>query len=588
MEKLIKLTSDTEELINNQALHFGQAVFSPLYPATIQIHAKPETTKLIQQTIKDELYRYLGETSKNIDTHSMDDNDFNSAEKYSDKMIPYINNMLMTHDIFKDMTNILFFDIIQTSCFDSLEKFTNHFNICSEYRYDSNHPVNKMLFLIADDRPTITKEIFNYLHENNNSNYASIVILSDQLKNGGIISENDPLRFKAIASLISLTNKQSDPTFYRRLFDRQNNIFTMGYIYQNKPVSIIAKYTISSLINCIMEKFNNMGADPITTEDLRKVYCPNYNFVIIYKYFDKSKYVSNECMKYFPSSDTPNVQDIRNEMWKLFFEKNFRVKAIQDAKDVYGQIKDEFLKILLQNFTYQQLSQTENIKILETFWSTTKGNESEPGFSYEKAMEQAKIIYTNYIIEKLSKDINDIFETARKMQNQLMEVNYNMQKIINTIHSHPMANSIEAFYKSQVVSNYVDSNWLEILNDFNTADDDIAIINILEKHTNEIIHSNNIYSASFEKELQARLDFAGAAAPDILASHILDTNNRTIFMTFMKVGDEKQEICVVPVNSGIASQLAGGINGTTTILEVPADQYIERIALFDAKNIEEY
>lgn len=187
MEKLIKLTSDTEELINNQALHFGQAVFSPLYPATIQIHAKPETTKLIQQTIKDELYRYLGETSKNIDTHSMDDNDFNSAEKYSDKMIPYINNMLMTHDIFKDMTNILFFDIIQTSCFDSLEKFTNHFNICSEYRYDSNHPVNKMLFLIADDRPTITKEIFNYLHENNNSNYASIVILSDQLDRKSVV-----------------------------------------------------------------------------------------------------------------------------------------------------------------------------------------------------------------------------------------------------------------------------------------------------------------------------------------------------------------------------------------------------------------
>ncbi len=591
IKELIKLE---EEKIQKRSNETVNAAFVPHFPLTIQLRMQNQNVyDEAEAILRRGLSRYWGEQfAGDVDIHLVSSDDLKTAESFDDLMDNRISSLLTMNRTFQKLTTVLFFDIVQASAFPAFDDFKNHYKTCSKYKFDDGHAVNRVLFLLLDKHPTdraalkLAEQIEKYALKE--TGYSSVVFLSNQLDNGGVLAPDDLQRFNVIATLIALTNKETAPNFFYDLFSTSDNRFTVGYVYKEKPVHMVTVYTLDALIRCINNRFSEQTASSVSSEQLKKVFA-NPEFELGVRYFQQNDYPKADCMQYFPYRDV-TLGTICNQdaLWKIFFENNFRATALKKAESSYETVREEFLKQLLANFTHQQLHFLLNNKgVLDQFWSTIRYEiRSAPAFSYEAAIEETKRIYSNALVEQLKESIRSILELAQNMTNELSNLQREMQQITFPISNFDvLTDSIKDYYDKEVVAPYVEKHWQDIRLEFSMQEngEEVDVMSILQEHMDNIINENSIYSSSFEGELQVRLGndaMRNDRASVEITNFIMGDNSRVRYIPHVCIKEEAREIYLLPDNATYASIVEEKRAETDYILPIPTDQYVERISLF--------
>ena len=379
MSSLNELIERTEQMVRNRSKSFVKALFQPQYPAVIRLCAAPDAQDKITDLLRSGMHRYWSDLADSVGILPVGGTDCTDSTAAAAELSVEIRKLLRTKQIFRNLAVILYFDIVQTGQFASLEAFEAYYQQYLDYQYDENHSISRMMFVIHDapvedpDQRKTAGEILKFLRAAG-TKAQNVVVLSSQLSGGAEIEADDPARYAAIATLISLTDIESKPNFYAKLFSVERPaVMTVGRVYHEKPFRLIAIYTVNALISNIAAHFSDANAVSVTTDDLKKTFCPQTRFELIEQYYDaaKKELPHEDCMQYLPYQDTSKTYPAGiNAFWQAFFEENFVSRMQEKADEQYELLRSQFVDRLMQTFTHQQLAYlNQHPDVTDPFWS---------------------------------------------------------------------------------------------------------------------------------------------------------------------------------------------------------------------------
>ncbi|MBR4200607.1 MAG: hypothetical protein IKQ91_04960, partial [Oscillospiraceae bacterium] len=443
MENLTELIAQTEQQIRGLSKSYVKAVFQPLYPVVIRICAAAEQQEERISRLRSGLHKYWSDLADDVAIHGVTADIARDSADFDSRLNTDVRSLLQSRQRFRNMAIILYFDIVQTDAFDSVEAFRQYYERYLAYQYDENHSVNRMMFVIHDrpvndpERRKTAAEILDYLKTECVQSH-SVTVLSSQLHGGAELSPEDDSRYEAIATLLSLTDIESQPNFFSKLFHVESPaILTLGRVYHEKPVHLIAVFTVDALIRHILSRFSGANAEAVTGDDLKRVFCPQTRFDLLEPYYEAAKAVlpHEDCMQYLPYADTDGRRpDDLPQIWQTFFAENFVTRMQEKADEQYEQIRTQFLGKLMQQFTHQQLSYlNHHPDITESFWDSMRSGAvtlSEP--DYRKAAAAVRSLYIDRVVSRLRDDIHKILEAANAMSIALEQMENRMHDIVFT------------------------------------------------------------------------------------------------------------------------------------------------------------
>ena len=606
MEHITELIAQTELTVRNLSKSYVKAIFQPLYPVVIRLCAPAAEQERIGSLLRAGLHKYWSDLADDVEIIAAE-NSTDSAEAAALSISTAVRSLLQSKQRFKNLAIILYFDIVQTGQFSSLEEFQAYYQAYRSYQYDENHSVSRMLFLIHDrpvndpDARRVAGEILRWTEEIC-AQEQSVVVLSSQLSGGAELASDDDSRYEAAATLIALTDIDTKPNFYAKLFSvEQPRLLTLGRVYHEKPFHLIAVYTVDALIRNIVVRFASADASEVTAEDLRKVFCPQTRFEIADRYYDLAKSVlpDERCMQFLPYQDTKGTRPEQfGAFWQAFFEENFAARIRQKADEQYGQIKTAFLDQLMQHFTHQQLGYlSAHPDVTETFWGSLNTAQMKlTDADYQKACAAVRSIYTDRLVGRLRADMHRILESANSISILLEQLQSRMHDIVFSASANDrMAESVSKYYDAVVVRPYVEQKWTQIRLDFSLVQNQGGeikpqILALLDKYAKDIIRSDAVYRASFENELQMRMANYGlndtmvvqnSRAVTTVTDYLMGSGMRQVFLPNMNI-EEIMEIYLIPEEAKYLHIVQTRLQETDAIQTIPADQYMERIALMHA------
>ncbi|HAG13427.1 MAG TPA: hypothetical protein DCG49_06145 [Ruminococcus sp.] len=605
MDNLTELIDRTEQAVRSLSKSYVKALVQPLYPIVIRLCIAPAEQDSVIGILRSGLHKYwsdLADSAAICTTSAAKDGQLPDADR---QLSTEIRTLLQTKQKFRNLAVILYFEIVQTGQFASLEAFQAYYEQYLAYQYDDNHTVSRMMFVIHDapvddpDQRRIAAEILQYVRTVCAKTH-HVVVLSSQLGGGAEIAPEDPARYAAAASLIALTDIDAAPNFYSKLFDIEHpSVLTLGRVYHEKPFRLIAVFTVHALIQNISSHFSDANADAVSADDLKKAFCPQTRFALLEQYYEAAKEVlpQEDCMRYLPYQDTDNnYLDAIGDFWEAFFQENFVRRLQEKADEQYELIRSCFLDQLMQTFTHQQLAfLNRRPDVMERFWSSLKTGTLRLGQpDYQKAVAAVKSFYVDYVTEKLEQDMQKILESANTVSILLEQFRTRMHDIVFSASANePMSESVSRYYDVSAVRPYVTEHWNQIRLDFSLLQNQEcevreSLLNLLQKYADEIIRSGDIYRASFEDELQERMNNDGlndqivtqsSRAVTTVTDYLMGTGMRQIFLPDMNP-EELLEIYLIPQQAKYLDIVKQRLQETDAVQTVPSDQYMERIALF--------
>lgn len=607
MGSLTDLIAQTEESVRSLSKSYVKALIQPLYPVVIRLCAAPQEHERITGFLRSGMHKYWSDLAEHAAIQTVTGG-ISKDPAHSEQLLSRdIRSMLQSRQCFKNLAIILYFDIVQTGQFASLEAFQAYYQQYLAYQYDENHSISRMMFLIHDrpvddpDQRKVAAEILNWV-ETECVRSKSVVVLSSQMYGGAEIASDDPSRYEAIATMISLTDIDSKPNFYAKLFEVERpSLFTLGRVYHEKPFHLIAVFTVNALIQNIMAHFSEANAVSVSADDLQKTFCPQTRFDLLEQYYDAAKAVlpGEDCMRYLPYQDTEGTlpENIRS-FWQAFFEANFVSRITKKADEQYEMLRERFLDQLMQTFTHQQLAYlNHHPDVMDSFWGGLKTEQiTLTDVDYRKAVAAVRSVYVDHVIRRLRADIHRILESANIVSNLLEQFESRMHDIVFAASANEqMAESVSRFYDATVVRPYVDQHWNQIRLDFSlvqnqTGETKTLLLELLEKYAQEIIRSNEIYRTSFENELQQRMTNDGlndqlmmqsSRAVTTVTDYLMGSAMRQIYLPKMSV-EEILEIYLIPEEAKYLHIVRQRLQETDAVQTISVDQYMERIALLRA------
>lgn len=607
MENLTELIAQTEQRIRGLSKSYVKAVLQPLYPVVIRLCAPEDAQEDIIRRLRSGLHKYWSDLADDVAIHGVTAGIAAEAADFDSRLNTDVRSLLQSRQRFQNMAIILYFDIVQTAAFDSLEQFQQYYQRYLAYEYDENHSINRMMFVIHDrpvndpDRRKTAKEILEYL-KTECAPKQSVTVLSSQLYGGAELAPEDDSRYEAIATLISLTDIESQPNFFAKLFHVGNPaILTLGRVYHEKPFRLIAVFTVDALIRHIVSKFSGANAEAVSGDDLKRVFCPQTRFDLLEPYYDAAKSVlpKEDCLHWLPFRDTDGTPpDDLAQIWQIFFEENFVSRMQEKADEQYEQIRAQFLNQLMQQFTHQQLAYlNHHPDIMESFWDSMRsGTVTLSAPDYRKAAAAVRSLYIDRVVSRLKTDIHRILESANTMSIALEQLESRMHDIVFSASANDrMAESVKRYYDSAVVRPYIEQHWNQIRMDFslvqsNAGDTRAQLLAILEKYVNEIIRSESSFRASFEDELQQRMTNDGlndqltvqsSRAVTTVTDYIMGTGLRQVYLPDL-MPEELLEVYLIPAEAKYLDIVRRRLQETDAIQTITANEYMERIALLRA------
>lgn len=428
---------------------------------------------------------------------------------------------------FADRSKLLVYFILDTTSMQSLDDFLSWLPVLHTVKAllcpNSTDLLNMLCLLLNENltRQKTAAKIRNYLscfytNEELRKTVDNVLLLSNR-RNDNAILEDWEIGYKIISATIALSNNE-ETRITTNIFC--NSVLTASYAREEKPISQIGQVVVGNLLLSLAENAPHTDPklmdDPKLAEKLRLT--KNGTFTILDQYAQTNLYAllpSEEQLELFPRRDAiAQVQmsmlsaNAFNEFtmgaWNQYLEEMLR--AAREKLEMNSALRqkwgDAYRKFLADTFKKEEiLYLADHIDDVVEIMSNTRLPSGDAQVLIA-AREQLKYM--------LSSDETFIRIFVSALQQQGRIVSEFAQAWNSLLQSRRQVFGVRdanmsTFYERKI-RNFMDRRGTEMLTAFAAIHNTQELIEFLQGTVEDIIDSDEVFSAAFEDELERRLN----------------------------------------------------------------------------------
>lgn len=603
-----------------------------LYPVILVFFGAEteEFVSAVQETLEDNWnnakflkYLTITKTDQGLMGHDQKTNEENTD------ISAFIENavveMLETEDYVFDDKNRVKFEFFL--CGDD-ENALEYYRFLTEKGDTNRYSVLKTLYLMMDEsekeKRKKTRELLAYITEHRQETkdeLGTVYLLGNHLKNGSVLrKERLLLNYRLAADIILLggnKGKDGQKALIRTVY-QNDSIKTAAYALVEKDIRNITLTSLGGLMEGIKQQifvnYESLAGRHIEyIDDLKKRLGIGTDKIDCMEEIFKTDFVKlfphAEELNYIPYLSEKDYKDVHKEKMVSWSSLNAKTAGILDlfAKEAYEKpvkklVEDEVFREKAEKRIYGEWIskldyydavygiQNENLErdIKELKVIIPNGNGTVETRIHAQAVGQAKTLFYERMKEILLQVLQQIQEEGKLCQQfyeeiceEIREEDFDDREQKKSIQKH-YGSLVEGFVKKN--SDIAD----QVLSLRNSRSEMFSAIKNAFK---QLVKENNVYSYSFEKELEARLNQESAESRKLYVSNELESNienyGRLHWSLFNYANQKRGTYYLINNHAEYAKDLNPN-SAEYSIFHLNRTDCIEKIAIYDLDPIDGY
>ncbi len=422
---------------------------------------------------------------------------------------------------FEDKSQLFVYNVIDTTSFNDEEDFKRSTKTRDDAQHmlidESVHVVDMLIVLLNEQMGKnlrIAKKIKNVLSDMADQNSSTLIISNKRDDN--ITMESWDLCYKLISDTIAITNNDNSSIALEMY---KNKIYAAAYACEEKPVGMIAQTVIKRLIdrlstetfgnlNKIQQKdrtemYKGLGINEDGRFELLNIYAEERIFNLLpvaeeLQLFPRTEIRREDDMQYWGENDFNNYT---LNSWNCYIERFLKEAKETIRKESTEKFQNLYLEEIANNFSVTEwIWIGEHIdEIKKTVMDISEPTGAKPVL--EEAKDRIRYVIatetdlTNILIGAIINKSNEATEFLR-------EWNKFLKSVINTHDGKD--ETINKFY-GKIIQDFFDRYDKDISDMFRDISNMDMLRECIFKIIKMLVDSSEVFSASFEKELELRL-----------------------------------------------------------------------------------
>lgn len=464
----------------------------------------------------------------------------------------WLDSTKRSGDVFAEMSLWCFYNIIDTEGMKTLEDFKRSYKMLEKFKHIAVDKVRSLAIVLLDDRLTsrdLSKEIKKYIFETVNSQnlsekYDGNLVIANRDISDITYEKNALITLASNAILVSNNDAVGsyDDENFRNIVLRLygNNINTVSYAVEHRPNRDIALQIYSVIIAEIKKLISkDMYDQDFNWQKRLGIYAGKIS--CIDEYLKKRTLTLDlSSLDYLPlkvvDNDTEKMADMKYskfiaQSWETtltdFIQTN--LYSNEEITSIVKECVDRFESFMVDNVAANELNYL-TLKEIDELFSEIQCVEPNQNSTLGEYINALFIfnLQKNGVLPEVKKKIIDLQKQSSELKNVIVALS-------NEFYSCLPTNGIEYLgnlYKN-MAENYLNTDFgkkhMKVILSPKTTIEQIA--DEISKMCDEIVDTNrNVFSLSFIKEWEKRLDSAEGSVYKILNSKIDNQLSRHVYL----------------------------------------------------------
>lgn len=512
--------------------------------------------------------------------------------------------MFGTRMHFADRSKLLVYFVLDTTSMQNLDDFISWLPAINSVKQllcsDSTDLLDMLCLLLNENlvRQKTAAKIRDYLsgfytNKEIRKTVSNVLLLSNRRSDNAIL-EDWEIGYKIVSAIIALSNND-ETQVTKNIFC--NSVLTASYAREEKPIAQIGQVVVSNLLTSLAE--NIPHTDPKLMDDPKLSnklgLTKTGTFTMLDNYAEMNLYSlfpSEEQLELFPRRDA-NAQTEMSMMsanafneytmgaWNQYLAEIARTAQEKVAMNsaVRQSWSDEYRKILVNTFNKEEiLYLVDHIDDVAEILGNTR-LPSNDAKVLTAAKDQLK-----YMLSSDEKLIQ-IFVNALRQQGQVAsdftQAWNTLLKSRRQIFGVRDAN-MATFYERKI-RNFIDRRGSEICTEFTTIHNTEDLIKFLQDVIEDVIDSDEIFSAAFEDELESRLneDALPTDAKQYIRKKLTGSGVYTYLQTNFALGEPVVSSILIKIGTPLYKNLYSNLAPTTYYYNTGSSSAAEALVIYE-------
>lgn len=512
--------------------------------------------------------------------------------------------MFGTRMHFADRSKLLVYFILDTTSMQNLDDFISWLPAINSVKQllcsDSTDLLDMLCLLLNENlvRQKTAAKIRDYLsgfytNKEIRKTVSNVLLLSNRRSDNAIL-EDWEIGYKIVSAIIALSNND-ETQVTKNIFC--NSVLTASYAREEKPIAQIGQVVVSNLLTSLAENIPHTDPklmdDPKLSDKLGLT--KTGTFTMLDNYAEMNLYSllpSEEQLELFPRRDA-NAQTEMSMMsanafneytmgaWNQYLAEIARTAQEKVAMNsaVRQSWSDEYRKILVNTFNKEEiLYLVDHIDDVAEILGKTRLP------SYDAKVLTAAKDQLKYMLSSDEKLIQ-IFVNALRQQGQVAsdftQAWNTLLKSRRQIFGVRDAN-MATFYERKI-RNFIDRRGSEICTEFTTIHNIEDLVKFLQDVIEDVIDSDEIFSAAFEDELESRLneDALPTDAKQYIRKKLTGNGVYTYLQTNFALGEPVVSSILIKIGTPLYKNLYSNLAPTTYYYNTGSSSAAEALVIYE-------
>lgn len=512
--------------------------------------------------------------------------------------------MFGTRMHFADRSKLLVYFILDTTSMQNLDDFISWLPAINSVKQllcsDSTDLLDMLCLLLNENlvRQKTAAKIRDYLsgfytNKEIRKTVSNVLLLSNRRSDNAIL-EDWEIGYKIVSAIIALSNND-ETQVTKNIFC--NSVLTASYAREEKPIAQIGQVVVSNLLTSLAENIPHTDPklmdDPKLSDKLGLT--KTGTFTMLDNYAEMNLYSllpSEEQLELFPRRDA-NAQTEMSMMsanafneytmgaWNQYLAEIARTAQEKVAMNsaVRQSWSDEYRKILVNTFNKEEiLYLVDHIDDVAEILGKTRLP------SYDAKVLTAAKDQLKYMLSSDEKLIQ-IFVNALRQQGQVAsdftQAWNTLLKSRRQIFGVRDAN-MATFYERKI-RNFIDRRGSEICTEFTTIHNTEDLVKFLQDVIEDVIDSDEIFSAAFEDELESRLneDALPTDAKQYIRKKLTGNGVYTYLQTNFALGEPVVSSILIKIGTPLYKNLYSNLAPTTYYYNTGSSSAAEALVIYE-------
>lgn len=512
--------------------------------------------------------------------------------------------MFGTRMHFADRSKLLVYFILDTTSMQNLDDFISWLPAISSVKQllcsDSTDLLDMLCLLLNENlvRQKTAAKIRNYLSgfytdKEIRKTVSNVLLLSNRRSDNAIL-EDWEIGYKIVSAIIFLSNND-ETQVTKNIFC--NSVLTASYAREEKPIAQIGQVVVSNLLTSLAENIPHTDPklmdDPKLSDKLGLT--KTGTFTMLDNYAEMNLYSllpSEEQLELFPRRDA-NAQTEMSMMsanafnvytmgaWNQYLAEIARTAQEKVAMNsaVRQSWSDEYRRILVNTFNKEEiLYLVDHIDDVAEILGKTRLP------SYDAKVLTAAKDQLKYMLSSDEKLIQ-IFVNALQQQGQVAsdftQAWNTLLKSRRQIFGVRDAN-MATFYERKI-RNFIDRRGSDICTEFTTIHNTEDLVKFLQDVIEDVIDSDEVFSAAFEDELESRLneDALPTDAKQYIRKKLTGNGVYTYLQTNFALGEPVVSSILIKIGTPLYKNLYSNLAPTTYYYNTGSSSAAEALVVYE-------